>query len=209
MSTKYTNDQLATLNKVQLRELCRNNGIGYNGLNNDGMRVALLTVVGDEVVQDHNDATLETATAEVVQEVPTTLPAPGDVLTETAEREVLQDEAVVVVQPDAEPLVLGNVQVEPAREPRVLPTLVAPVVPAPKPEKVRKIQANRPEANGVKRPSEGTICAQIWAWCDEVHGAGDVVRAKELRAALPALDDTTKTVQYYRWRKFNNIQGRQ
>lgn len=199
MSTKYTNDQLATLNKVQLRELCRNNGIGYNGLNNDGMRVALLTVVGDE------RTLTETEEREASVEVqPTDLVAP-ELQTATEPTEV----AVVVVAPDAEPLVLGNVQVEPAREPRVLPTLVAPVVPAPKPEKVRKIQANRPEANGVKRPSEGTICAQIWAWCDEVHGAGDVVRAKELRAALPALDDTTKTVQYYRWRKFNNIQGRQ
>lgn len=181
MSSKYTNEQLATLNKVELRSLCRDNGIGYNGMNNEGMRDALLSVPGDAEV------------AEVVQEV-------------TADTVVAPE-----LQTALEPTEVATVVVEPAREPRVLPTLVvAPTAPAaPKAEKVRKIQANRPEQNGVKRPSEGTICAQIWAWCDEVHNAGDVVRAKELRAALPALDDTTKTVQYYRWRKFNNIQGRQ
>lgn len=166
MSTKFSNEQLAGLNKVELRELCRNNGIGYNGLNNDGMRVALMTVAGDEVA------------VETAPEVPV---------------EVAPEPALVTAP----------------REPKVLPTLVAPEVPVAKPVKERKIQANRPEANGVKRPSDGTICAQIWAWCDEVHGAGDKVTAKELRDALPALDDTTKTVQYYRWRKFNGIQGRQ
>lgn len=171
--SKFSNEQLATLNKVELRELCRNNGIGYNGLNNDGMRLALLTVPADEqTVEVTSDTVIapELQTAEMPTEV-----------------------AVVVV--------------EPTREPRVLPTIVAPV--ATKPEKVRKIQANRPEQNGVKRPSEGTICAQIWAWCDEVHNAGDKVTAKELKGALPALDATTCTVQFYRWRKFNGIQGRQ
>jgi hypothetical protein len=182
--SKFTAEALATLNKVELRELCRSNGIGYNGLNNDGMRAALLTV-------------------------------PGEVrtLTETEEREAsVEVTSDTVVAPELqnapEPTDTAVVVVEPVREPRVLPTLVVPPAPPAAPEKVRKIQANRPEANGVKRPSEGTICAQIWAWCDEVHNAGDKVTAKELRSALPALDDTTKTVQYYRWRKFNGIQGR-
>lgn len=95
----------------------------------------------------------------------------------------------------------------PARAPRVLTDapVVAPVAPtAPK----RTIQSNRPEQNGVKRPSEGTKCAQIWAHCDEVYATGAVPAAKAVREHLKDLDNTTCTVQYYRWRKFNNIQGR-
>lgn len=189
---KFTTETLAQLNKGQLRELCRDNGIGYNGMNNDGMREALLLVPGSEVVVE---VTSDTVVSTELQ----TAPLPTDV-------------AIVVVQPDAKPLVLGTVTVEPAREPRVLPTLaVLPNtdMPVAKPAKERKIQANRPEQNGVKRPSAGTKCAQIWDWCDEVHNAGDKVTAKELKSALPALDATTCTVQFYRWRKFMGIQGRQ
>lgn len=159
--SKFTTSQLESLNKVELRELCRNNGIGYNGLNNDGMRAALLLVPGGEA------------------EVPATEPTAADV-------------------PVAEPV----------REPRVLPTLVTPPVVTVA-TSARKIQSNRPERNGVKRPSEGTICAQIWAWCDAAHDTGGKVAAKDLKAALPGLDATTCTVQFYRWRKFNGIQGRQ
>lgn len=159
--SKYNATELEALNKAELRELCRSNGIGYNGMNNEGMRTALLTVPGGEA-----ETTVETV-------------------------------------PGTEPVVE-----QPVREPKVLPMLVTPPTTAAA-APVRRIQSNRPEAHGVKRPSEGTICAQIWAWCDEVHNAGDRVTAKELKAALPALDATTCTVQFYRWRKFNGIQGRQ
>lgn len=169
---KYTVEYLAGLNKGQLRELCRANGVSYNGLNNAGMQEALATVPGDV------DGVVEG----------------GD-------------------KPETAGAVSGHAletDTTPVRAPRVLPDLTAkaPVEPVAKPAKERKIQANRPEQHGVKRPSEGTICAQIWTWCDEVQKAGDKVTAKELRAALPELDDTTKTVQFYRWRKFNGIEGR-
>ena len=169
--TKFNATDLEVLNKVQLRELCRDNGIGYNGMNNEGMRAALMLVPGGDAEAGPSDS-----------EVP------------------------VSEQPATEQPVEGAAEVPvPQPTPVELPPLVNPPVPV---STGRKIQANRPEQYGVKRPSAGTKCAQIWAWCDEVHNAGDVVRAKELRAALPALDDTTKTVQFYRWRKFNGIQGR-
>ncbi|MBY0321608.1 MAG: hypothetical protein K2X72_22995 [Reyranella sp.] len=66
----------------------------------------------------------------------------------------------------------------------------------------------RPEVNGIKPPSKGTICAKIWEWCDKQQDAGVRPEAKELRKALAKLDDTTKNVQFYRWRKFNGIKGR-
>lgn len=148
--SKFTATELESKNKAELRELCRNNGIGYNGMNNEGMRAALLTV------------------------------------------------------PVAEPVVTSELPAAP--QPVELPPVMQPPVTPAAP--VRKIQAGRPERNGVKRPSEGTICAQIWAWCDREHDANGKVSAKNLRAALSNLDNTTCTVQFYRWRKFNAIQGR-
>ena len=155
--SKFTAVQLETLNKVELRELCRDNHIGYNGLNNEGMRAALLTVPGG-------------------------------------------DEGAV--QPAAEPVVA---EVPAAPQPVELPPVIAP--PPPVAAK-RTVQVGRPERNGVKRPSEGTICAQIWAWCDAQFDAHGKAAAKDLKAAKPNLDATTCTVQFYRWRKFNGIQGR-
>jgi hypothetical protein len=182
--SKYSNELLAGMNKGQLREAMRAEGLSYNGLNNAGMIEALAKVPAETPATSEEVAAHDAAAAVVVQE---TDPVP--VALQTADAPV--EPAVEVV-----------------RAPRVLPTLPVVTPVFAKPAKERKIQANRPEAHGVKRPSEGTICAQIWAWCDEVHKAGDKVTAKELRAALPDLDDTTKTVQYYRWRKFNGIQGR-
>ena len=82
------------------------------------------------------------------------------------------------------------------------------VVAAPKAATVRKIQADREERHCVKRPSDGTICARIWAWCDDQRAISNVPSAKALRAALTDVDNTTCTVQFYRWRKFNGISGR-
>ena len=168
--SKFTAEQLESKNKAELRELCRENGIGYNGMNNEGMRAALLTVPGAE----------QPATVEVQNPQP------------LVDAGVLQE---------------GSSQLEaPAPQPVELPPVMQPPVTPAAP--VRKIQAGRPERNGVKRPSEGTICAQIWAWCDREHDTNGKVSAKDLRAALSTLDNTTCTVQFYRWRKFNGIQGR-
>ncbi len=180
----FSTNQLATMNKGDLRTTCRELGVSYQGMNVDGMRAALATHASDAEGQ------------------PVVL---GDV---THLADTVEVTADTVVAPE---LQNAPEPVEPAvvvREPRVLPTIVPPIAPAPTVAPVRKVQSNRPEANGVKRPSDGTICAQIWAWCDDTYEAGVRPEAKALRAALPALDDTTKTVQFYRWRKFNGIQGR-
>lgn len=174
----FTNNQLATFNKGQLREACREKGIGYAGMNNDGMRAALAEYASDfGTVVDAN------------------------VGSEARELVSLRDTNPTVAEVAAQ-------------KPRVLPTLVAPttlepvapVAPVAKAPKEPKVP--QPEANGVKRPKAGTICAQIWDWCDKTNTEGVRPEAKALRAALVGLDDTTKTVQFYRWRKFNGIQGR-
>ncbi len=201
MST-FTVSQLAGFNKGQLRQACRAHGVNYAGMNNAGM-VAALT----------SHAVSEDAAAEVQQDL-----AAGAAVAEAA----------VGVQPSTEQLNLAVqdgqvVAAELVQVPKVLPTIVAPplhptleapvtpVTPTPA-TAARKVQKDRAEANGVKRPSDGTICGNIWGYCDTVVAGGAFPSAKDLRAhgasQAPAWDATTCTVQYYRWRKFNGVQGR-
>lgn len=91
-----------------------------------------------------------------------------------------------------------------------LPPLAAPAVRGRAPREVRyTIEKNRPEANGIKRPSEGGICRQIWDALDEKRALdGTVPSLSSTKDALAHLDQTTVSVQYYRWRKHNGIAGR-
>jgi len=159
--TMLTLSQLETANKGQLREAMREAGLGYTGMNNDGMKQALTEFLNRPV-----DAVSE----------PRVLPT--------------------VV---SEPVVVDGVPVA---------TVVPRELPAPPAAVPAKVRVSQPEQHGVKRPKDGTKCAEIWAWCDMTDASGTRPEAKVLRAALPHLDDTTKTVQFYRWRKFNGISGR-
>lgn len=75
-----------------------------------------------------------------------------------------------------------------------------------------KIEANRETANGVTRPSIGGKCRKVWDELDAQYSiTGRIPTAKEARdGCLPqGLDKTTTMVQYYRWRKFMGVEGRQ
>ena len=167
-----------TANKGQLRQLARESGLSYDGLNVEALRAALLALPAPE-----------TAPAEEAAPV-------GTVDAETAEVTALVEAGIA-----PEPLPI----VEPAVE--QAPVVVAPAVPVAPPVPA---VSTRPEQNGVKRPAAGTLCGQIWNYCDVQFAAGIMPKAKELRAwGAGRLDDTTMTVQFYRWRKFQGIGGRQ
>lgn len=72
------------------------------------------------------------------------------------------------------------------------------------------IEKDRPEQNGVVRPSNGGVCAAIWAECDKRASNGLVPPVKEMKAWALAegVDQTTCLIQYYQWRKFNGVVGR-
>ena len=88
----------------------------------------------------------------------------------------------------------------------------APKVEAPKKqaEKTGKtVEQNRPEQNGLKRPSAGSTCAIIWDTCDRITSeTKHTCTSAELFNALQGYNECTLRTQYARWRQFNGITGR-
>lgn len=74
----------------------------------------------------------------------------------------------------------------------------------------RKIEKNRAEQHGVKRPSEGGMCRAVWDYCDALHTAEYVPTAKDVKAQAEAAgwNPNNASIEYYQWRKFNGIRGR-
>ena len=73
----------------------------------------------------------------------------------------------------------------------------------------KTVEQNRPEQNGLKRPSKGSICAIIWDTCDRITSEqGSHCTSAELFNALQGYNECTLRTQYARWRQFNGITGR-
>jgi hypothetical protein len=78
---------------------------------------------------------------------------------------------------------------------------------------VSKIEKNRPELNGVKRPSAGTICAHVWEIATGLSNIGNVSVKPSLSQVVKAslavgINQYTARTQYARWRVFHGITGR-
>jgi hypothetical protein len=71
-----------------------------------------------------------------------------------------------------------------------------------------KIEANRETRNGVTRPSAGGKCRAVWDMLDDIGTKATAKQARE-QAATNGFDKTTTMVQFYKWRKFQGIEGRQ
>ncbi len=68
-----------------------------------------------------------------------------------------------------------------------------------------KIEKNREERNGIKRPSIGGACRKIWDYCDTYFDAKGVApKPKECKAfaALNGLNLNNAVIELYQWRKF-------
>ena len=93
-------------------------------------------------------------------------------------------------------------------------TVQEPAAPAPKAEPKTTgliIEKNRPEQNGVKRPSAGGLCRAVWDAC-WAHQAATATppTAKEVKAIAETngWNLNNASIEYYQWRKFNGITGR-
>lgn len=87
----------------------------------------------------------------------------------------------------------------------------APAAPAPVGTGV-KIEKNREERNGVKRPSVGGMCRAVWDFCDAhqvAQGAAPAVKDVKAAAETNGWNANNASIEYYLWRKFMGIRGRQ
>lgn len=74
------------------------------------------------------------------------------------------------------------------------------------------IEKNRPQQNGVTRPSAGGMCRDVWDACDDMMQKNNGIPpvAKDLRAWNEAkqLNLNNTMIEFYQWRRFNGIMGR-
>lgn len=73
------------------------------------------------------------------------------------------------------------------------------------------IEKDRPEQNGVKRPSTGGLCRAVWDACwAHQEETGVPPTAKEVKAIAEAKgwNANNASIEYYQWRKYNGISGR-
>lgn len=90
------------------------------------------------------------------------------------------------------------------------------VTASPRPPVLTKIEKNRAESNGVKRPSAGTFCANVWDLAQSMSHlseTGPHIRIATLSEVMKAaeargINKFTARTQYARWRVFNGITGR-
>lgn len=75
----------------------------------------------------------------------------------------------------------------------------------------RTIEKNREERNGVKRPSVGGACRAVWDFCDDKTSADYTPSIKEVKAEAEARgwNANNASIEYYNWRKFMGLRGRQ
>ena len=75
-----------------------------------------------------------------------------------------------------------------------------------------KIEKDREERNGIKRPSIGGRCRAVWDALDAyVAETGEQPDAKVVKslAADEGWNPNNASIEFYQWRKFNGITGRQ
>lgn len=94
-------------------------------------------------------------------------------------------------------------------------TIQVPPPPVEKPTQPKStgltIEKDRPEQNGVKRPSAGGMCRAVWDACwEHQQKTGEVPTAKWVKETAAAMgwNANNASIEYYQWRKFNGISGR-
>ena len=74
-----------------------------------------------------------------------------------------------------------------------------------------KIEKAREERNGIKKPSVGGQCRAVWDALDDMVAAGTQPTAKQVKelAEERGWNPNNASIEFYQWRKFNGIRGRQ
>lgn len=74
-----------------------------------------------------------------------------------------------------------------------------------------KIEKDRPEQNGIKRPSAGGKCRAVWDALDALQtelGTQPTSKQVKVLADTQGWNSNNASIEFYQWRKFNGITGR-
>jgi hypothetical protein len=230
-----TNNQFHAMGKTELREACKQHGVkNYGKMNNDGMRAALVaaTAAVQEPVAEETPATDPSRSPFADFVAPPAPPAPAKNVTVVRDGKKVEPAAPKVVE-ETEKLagyLYTNVHKCPkcgkerdqtwanegvslfchSCETTYSASTGKEIRTGYTRENVSKgynIEKDRPKQNGVTRPSSGTVCGQVWAAFD----AQPTITAKDLPALAEAhgWNKNNVSCEFYVWRKFNGIRGRQ
>lgn len=196
-----TASKFDAMGKEELRAACREAGVSYSKLNNDGMRAALtahyaaleVAEAPAEEVAAEEEVVHQPARPNVFAQMLGLTPAPLPVGCGAGTRVVDGKK----VDPNASKA-KGESRARVEKNP-------APAVPRVS-RKGYTIQKEREERNGVKRPSEGTVCGNVWAEFDK----NPEIKASDLAelADTNGWNRTNVSCEFYAWRKFMGIKGR-
>lgn len=217
--------QLAQMGKMELRTACKEAGVkNYGKMDNAGMRAALARNEATRLVAatglQYTEEEFARLVAEMLNKVAPTEPEVGTVI-ETPTHEapnkymmMLGHGIAVSSTPTNGTMVRDGKKVVPKSEQKPTPRTKEERAAAPSVPRVSRkgytIQKERIVQNGVKKHSEGTVCAQVWDAFDAIMKKNGVVLASELAALADAngWNRTNVSCEYYAWRKFHGIKGR-
>jgi hypothetical protein len=169
------------MGKEALRQEMRGRELSYSRMNNDQMRDALRA----------NDADL------------------GDMLTGEDEFEMSTEE--LAAQQDRQELQeRRGVELGDTDKQQIAAEVEARKPAAPRTRKGVTIEKDREERNGVKRPSKGGVCREVWDFLDGMVTLKLAPTAKDVRenAGQKKWNPNNAMIEFYQWRKFNGISGR-
>ena len=68
-----------------------------------------------------------------------------------------------------------------------------------------KIEKDRPEHNGIRRPSVGGKCRAVWDACDDFYKSGKLPMPKQMKAWAEetGTNPNNAVIEMYQWRKYN------
>ena len=72
------------------------------------------------------------------------------------------------------------------------------------PQEQPVVKPPRPQANGVKKPGEGTKCRAVWDWCDSFGSVPTTADAKA-HAEKVGWNINNTTIEVSQWKRFHGI----
>lgn len=76
----------------------------------------------------------------------------------------------------------------------------------------KRVKEQNEIQNGVRKPTTGTLCRAVWDALDaHLSSAGEQPSSKDVKTLAEAnnWNPTNASIEFYQWRKFNGIRGRQ